>query len=379
MSITSSTPLKIDRIVLRRLSMPLRHSFTTSFATFTQKVFTVVEVWSEGLVGYGECAATEFPLYNEEYAKGAYDVIRNILIPILKKEKNIIHPSDINRIFSPIRRNYMARASIDEAIWDLWSKREGISLAKALGGTRRQVETGISIGIQKSPDELVKIVKNSLELGYKRIKIKISPGKDLAYIARIRSEFPDILLQVDANSAYSLDNLNLLKQLDQCDLLLIEQPLAHDDIVDHRFLQSQLKTPICLDESIDSVEDARKALELQSCRIINIKVARVGGLTEALKIHNLCATHGVGIWCGGMLDAGIAKAHNIAIASLPNFIYPGDIPPSDRNFEEDIIEPLPQLGSDSTIVVPEGPGIGFEINKKNYNKFTLDSEAISFS
>ncbi|MCF0253701.1 MAG: o-succinylbenzoate synthase [Duodenibacillus sp.] len=367
--------MRIERIVLRRMAMAYRKPFTTSFATFAEKPFYVVECYGGGLAGYGECAATPWPLYNEEHVDGAYEVTRRFLAPRLAG-RDIAHPSQVRELLRPVRRNNIAKAALEQAAWDLWAKQQGVSLSKALGGTRTEVETGVSIGLQPTTARLVEAVGEFLDQGYRRIKIKIKPGRDVSEVRAVREAYGDIPLQVDANSAYTLADIAALKALDAYGLLLIEQPLAHDDIIDHRLLQSQLATPLCLDESIDSADDARQALELGSCRIINIKVARVGGLEESRRIHDAAQAAGAGVWCGGMLDAGVAKAHCIAIASLPGFIYPGDITPSSRNFAADYIEPAFEMKGASMIAVPRGPGIGVEINRELYERYTLATEVI---
>lgn len=362
--------MKITRVGIRELSIPLIAPFTTSFTTLTQKPFSVVEIYSDNQIGYGECAAIGVPLYNEECAATANYVIEHFLIPLLKDHNEIKHPDEINLLFEPIRRNRFARAAVEQAVWDLYAKTKGISLSKALGGTREKVEVGISIGLQSSTKELLNCVERSLSRGFKRIKIKIKPGRDVELVKAVRKEFGDIALQVDANSAYRLSDIETIKALDDFNLSLIEQPFADNDIVDHSILQKQIKTPICLDESIDNVEDARKAIELGSCRIINIKVGRVGGLTEAKKIHDLAAKNNIGVWCGGMLDTAIARAACLAIASLPNFIYASDITDYREHFREDYIENSPVLNSDSTINVPNGPGIGINLKAEAYDTFT---------
>lgn len=362
--------MKINRVALRELSLPLLEPFTTSFASLTQKPFSIVELHADGLVGYGECAAIGLPLYNEECAATAAYVIEHFLIPLLKKHGPIEHPDEINALFEPIRRNRFARAAIEQAVWDLYAKTHGISLSQALGGTKSKVEVGISIGIKPTVSELLKCVERSLDRGFKRIKIKIKPGHDVELVRAVRKAFGNIVLQVDANSAYRLSDVEVFKALDDYGLSLIEQPFADNDIVDHSVLQKQIQTPICLDESIDSLEDARKAIELGSCRIINIKVGRVGGLTEAKKIHDYAAEHSVGVWCGGMLDTAVARASCLAVASLPNFIYASDITDYTEHYREDYVMNSPRLNNDSTMDVPTGPGIGMELDPAAYDKFT---------
>ena len=365
--------MKIKKIVLRKMKIDFKAPFEVSFGVMKDKHFIAVEVHSKDHVGYGDCSAFEHPYYNEETVVTAWHIIKDFLIPLLFREDNISHPVEMTTLFSHIRRNKMAKAALDCAIWDLYAKENHISLSRALGGTRDKVETGVSIGIQKSLDDLLRVVEGYLNEGYRRVKIKIKPGKDRAYLEGVRRRFGDIMLMADANSAYTLEDIELFKALDALNLLMIEQPLSHDDIVDHARLQAVLKTRICLDESIHSVEDARKAIELGSAKTINIKVARVGGLTEAKKIHDYCQIHDIPVWCGGMLDTGIARAHNIAIASLPNYRFPGDIPASNRYWKQDIISPEMIIDKNAMIDVPDKAGIGFDpipvfMDKLTYEK-----------
>ncbi|MQR86928.1 o-succinylbenzoate synthase [Bacillus megaterium] len=362
--------MKIEKIVLRRMKMQLKNPFEVSFAVLKERNFIVVEVHSKDFIGYGDCSALPFPFYNEETNSTAWHILEDFLIPLLFEKQEITHPEEVNELFSHIRRNQMAKSALDCAIWDLYAKENGISLSQALGGNKNQIETGVSIGIQHTSDDLLRVVEGHLEEGYRRVKIKIKPGKDIRYLEAVRKHFGDIMLMADANSAYTLDDIDLFKEMDKLNLIMIEQPLAHDDIVDHAKLQGAVKTRICLDESIHSVEDARKAIELGSTQTINIKVARVGGLTETKKIHDLCAAHNIPVWCGGMLDTGISRAHNISIATLPNFKFPGDIPASTRYWNEDFVHPEVTIDKNSMVRVPQAPGIGFEPIAKLYNQFT---------
>lgn len=361
----------IDKVVLRKMRQPLKKGFQTSFAMMHDKAFTLVEMHTkDGFVNYSECSAIEHPWYNEETRDGAFEVMRRYLVPALFEAGDIRHPADFFAKTDWIRRNRMARAAIDCGLWGLYAQAEGISLAEAVGGTRPTVETGVSLGIEPSPDALCDTVAAYLKQGYRRIKCKIKPGHDLAYLRAVREQFGDIMLMADANSAYTLADLPLFKEMDSLGLLMIEQPLAPDDIVDHRLLQQALQTPICLDESIDTVEDARRAIELGSCKTINIKLARVGGITEAKKIHDLCASHGIPVWSGGMLDTGIARFYNIAIASLPNYALPHDIPDADRYYADDLVEPKVTLGEHAAIAVPTAVGPGFTIRREQVERFT---------
>ncbi|WP_432403283.1 o-succinylbenzoate synthase [Wukongibacter sp. M2B1] len=368
--------MKIKKIVLRKMKMEFKTPFRVSFAEMKDKHFIAVEVHSKDHIGYGDCSAFNHPFYNEETIVTAWHMIQDFLIPALYSKDEISNPEEVSTLFSKVRRNKMAKAALDCAIWDLYAKEKNIPLSKALGGTRSKIETGVSIGIQKSPDDLVRVVEKHMEEGYSRIKIKIGPGHDISYVEAVRKRFGDIMLMADANSAYTLKDIDLFKELDNYNLLMIEQPLSHNDIVDHAKLQAAVKTRICLDESIHSVDDARHAIELGSTKTINIKVARVGGLTEARKIHDLCQSHGIPVWCGGMLDTGIARAHNVAIASLPNYKFPGDIPASTRYWKQDVINPPMTIDKDAMIEVPEKPGIGFEPISELIEKFTYEKKEI---
>lgn len=365
--------MKIQNITIRHLKMKMKAPFTTSFGTFVNKEFLLLETTDElGNKGWGESVAFDSPWYNEETYKTNWIILEDFLIPLVKG-KDIKHPDEINELFAFIRKNNMAKAALEGAIWDLYAKRTHQTLASALGGHKKQIEVGISIGIQKSVEELLSLIEGYVNEGYKRIKVKIKPGWDVDVIRAIRERFPDVPLMADANSAYSLEDATLLKQLDEFNLTMIEQPLASDDIIDHATLQKQLKTPICLDESIHSLEDARKAIELGSCGIINIKIGRVGGLTESKKIHDYCESKGIPVWCGGMLESGIGRAHNVAITTLSNFIMPGDTAGSERYWERDIIDPEVTV-EDGYITVPDQPGIGYEPNLERIEKFTVNKK-----
>ncbi|MGN7386577.1 o-succinylbenzoate synthase [Sporosarcina sp. SAFN-015] len=363
--------MRITEVTIRKMKMRMKEPFSTSFGTMQDKHFLLLEARDEiGNTGWGESVAFDAPWYTEETVETSLHMLRDFLIPLLLG-KDISHPDDVGSLFAPIRGNNMAKASLEGAVWDLYAKRKGISLAEALGGERQRIEVGISIGIQKNLAALIDKVQRKLEEGYKRIKVKIKPGADVEVLRGLRSAFPDVPLMADANSAYTLEDIDLLKQLDEFGLLMIEQPLAHDDIVDHAILQKQLKTPICLDESIHSVEDARKAVELESTKVINVKIGRVGGLSEAKRIHDYCMGKGVPVWCGGMLEAGIGRAHNIALTSLPNFILPGDTAGSSHYWEKDIIKPEVMV-EDGYITVPTSPGIGFSPDFRTIEEFMTD-------
>ncbi|OLS35270.1 o-succinylbenzoate synthase [Bacillus sp. MRMR6] len=365
--------MEIKSIVLRHIKMDLLNPFTTSVGTEYDKDFVLVEVKSKtGLSGWGESVSIIEPIYNEETTKTNWHMLSDFLIPLILKEP-IQHPHEIAERFKPIRGNFNAKAALECAIWDLYAKEQNLPLAKVLGGVKDKIEVGVSVGIQESEYLMLKQIEGYLAEGYKRIKVKIKPDWDIHLIKLIRGQFPDIPLMADANCAYTLDDIEHLQQLDQYNLTMIEQPLAHDDIIDHAKLQAKLQTPICLDESIHSAEDARKAIELGSCKIINLKIGRVGGLTESLKIHDVCVKNDIPMWCGGMLEAGIGRAHNLAITSLANFSLPGDTAPSAHYWKADIIQPEVKMNK-GYIHLPQGAGIGFEPNIEEINELTLFSK-----
>lgn len=365
--------MKIVSIKIRHLQMDLKAPFTTSFGTFTKRDFLLLEAVDEdGTVGWGESVAFNVPFYSEETVQTNWHILEDFLIPLIL-HKEINHPDEVNEIFSPIRKNNMAKSTLEAAVWDIYAQQKNQSLAEALGGTREKIEVGISIGIQDSIDELVEIVDGFVKEGYKRIKVKIKPDWDVEVIRALRQTFPDVAIMADANSAYSLEDTDLLKKLDEFNLTMIEQPLASDDIIDHAQLQKSLTTPICLDESIHSLEDTRKAVELGSTKIINIKIGRVGGLTEAVKIHDYCAANNIPVWCGGMLESGIGRAHNVALTTLPNFTLPGDTASSSRYWEKDIIEPE-VVSVDGYITVPKTAGIGYKVNRDTVESYTISSK-----
>ncbi|WP_270584082.1 o-succinylbenzoate synthase [Bacillus smithii] len=359
----------IEKISMRHMKMKMKLPFVTSFGTIQMKDFILVEVQDEsGNIGWGESVAFSAPTYTEETFQTNRHILEDFLIPLIKG-REISHPHEVNSIFQPIRGNYMAKSAIETAIWDLYAKRLNKPLYQVIGGKKRQIEVGISLGIQKSIDDLLEMIKNYVEQGYKRVKVKIKPGWDVEVIRQIRHYFPQLPLMADANSAYRLEDVPLLKQLDDFHLMMIEQPLAHDDIVDHALVQKELKTPICLDESIHSLEDVRKAVELGSCQIINLKIGRVGGLGESIKIHDFCKEHHIPLWCGGMLEAGIGRAHNVAITTLDQFTLPGDTAASSHYWERDIIQPEVTV-ENGWIHVPEKPGIGYEPDFEAIDSFT---------
>jgi O-succinylbenzoate synthase len=338
--------------------------------------FILLEAKDEnGNSGWGESVAFHSPWYNEETLKTNWHMLEDFLIPELLN-KEIKHPDEVSEIFSYIRKNNMAKSTLEGAVWDLYTQEQGISLAKALGGEKSKIEVGISIGIQNTVNDLLKLIDEYVTEGYKRMKVKIKPGWDVDVMREVRKHFPDVPLMADANSAYRLEDIDRLRALDEFKLMMIEQPLASDDIIDHATLQKQIITPICLDESIHSYEDTRKAIELGSCKIINIKIGRVGGLTESKRIHDLCKQHDIPVWCGGMLESGIGRAHNIALTTLDNFILPGDTAGSSRYWDKDIIDPEVVV-KDGFITVPDVPGIGYTPNKETIKQFTVSEKTFA--
>jgi len=360
----------INSILLHHLRMPLISPFETSFGREVDRECILIALQAEGLTGYGECVATRDPGYNYETTGTACHIIQDFIAPLIL-EQDVKDAADFQRRVDGIRGHMLAKAGVEMALWDLFGKRDGKSLKEMLAGVRETVEVGVSIGIQASPSALVKNVQEYMETGYNRIKIKIKPGRDVEDTFAVRKAFPEVRLQVDANSAYSLSSAEALQPLDDMDLLLIEQPLFDDDIWDHRKLQEKFKTPICLDESIVSPRHARYALEMEACKIINIKPGRVGGLSQGVAIHDMCRSQGIPVWCGGMLETGVGRASNLAIASLPGFILPGDISASDRYYQRDITHERFTLNPDSTINVPGAPGLGVTIDENALAQFTL--------
>jgi O-succinylbenzoate synthase len=370
--------MHIESIELRQIRLPLLTPFTTSFGTETDRPCIIVTIDGEGLRGYGECVAGDGPWYSYETMDTAWHVMRDYLVPRLLGQE-IDGPERVWDLFAPIRGHNMAKAGLEMMMWDLFAKANGVSLSMLLGGTRDRVAVGVSVGIQESPEALVATVDGFLARGYGRIKLKIAPGQDRAFVRAVREAFPDTLLQVDANSAYTLADAPIFESMDDLALLLIEQPLGPDDIVDHAVLQRELHTPICLDESIHSPDDARHALDLGSCRIINIKPGRVGGHRQSRAIHDLCHGRGAPVWCGGMLETNIGRAHNVALASLPGFTLPSDISASARYYARDVANPGFDLNEDSTLTVPTGPGIGVEIDTEALAAATERVEVFSAS
>jgi O-succinylbenzoate synthase len=358
--IRSAGPVRIELLELRLLRLPLVRAFETSFGRVDARTIVLVTVHGEGAVGWGESVADADPHYSGETADSVWQAIDTYLAPRLLAAP-IAHPRDVGGRLRGIRGHHMAKAAVEMAVWDLYARQQGVPLQQVLGGRRTAVPSGVSIGIEASIEALLDRIAIEREAGYQRVKIKIKPGWDTAVVARIRERWPALPLMVDANAAYRLSDTATLSALDAFDLLMIEQPLAEDDLVDHATLQRALRTPICLDESIDTRADAAAAIALGACRIVNIKPGRLGGHAESIAVHDLCAAAGVPVWHGGMLESGIGRAHNLHLASLPHFSMPGDIAASERYFQPDVIEPPIRVGPDGTVAVPTGPGIGVTI------------------
>lgn len=370
--------LQIRQIRLQEIAMPLKSAFETSFGiTTTRRVLIVRASDGNGFFGYGECTAMDRPFYNHETVDSAWMVICRFIVPLLK-QAGVTSAEDVGQALRSIQGNRMAVGAVETALWDLESMELGSPLWKLLGGARDVIDCGVSIGLQSSTDLLVEKVAREVASGYQRIKIKIKPGHDVGLLEAVRQEFPDITLSVDANAAYTIeDDLDLLKELDNYNLLMIEQPLASGALLAHSKLQAMLDTPICLDESITSFEDARQAIEMDACRIINVKLGRVGGHVSARRIQEFGADNGIPVWCGGMLETGIGRAHNIAMSTLPGFTLPGDVSASARYWETDITEPLVEVSPEGTIAVPTGPGIGYNVLEEGMDAITVRSETLS--
>jgi len=356
--------------------MKLVAPFETSMDRTIARRIVLVQADVDGVMGWAECVAGEAPYYSPETADTAWMVLRDFLWPMIKG-KDFASASGVWDLLGRVRGHNMAKAALEAAVWDAEAKQKGVPLAKLIGGVREEIACGVSIGIKESLDELAAVVQKELAAGYQRIKIKIKPGYDLAPVRRLRQDFPRIKLMVDANSAYTLDDLPFLKQLEGFYLMMIEQPLGWNDLYSHIELQKKLETPICLDECIHSEEHARAAIELGACKIINIKLGRVGGHTVARRIHDLCQQHGIPVWCGGMLESGIGRAHNIALSTLPNFSLAGDVAASKRYWEEDLILPEVTVSAQGTIRVPTSPGIGFAPRVDRIDKLTVRKERLA--
>jgi o-succinylbenzoate synthase len=403
--------IRIDRIVLREIRMPLVHFFETSFGRTTARRIVIVEAIADGVSGWGEITCGEHPTYNEEWTESAWLIARDYLAPaILGHGFEERAPSAgtfytpystatsgplaaaVGDRFSHIRGHRMAQGGVEAAIWDLEARLKGLSLARHIAGPRpagagpqpaggggafTEIPCGVSIGIQDSVRDLLQKIETELAAGYQRIKIKIKPGWDFEVVREVRREFPQVPLMADANSAYTLADADHLQRLDEFQLTMVEQPLAHDDIIDHAELQARLSTPVCLDECIRTAHHAEQAIRLGACRVINIKLGRVGGFREAKRVHDVARAHGIPVWCGGMLESGIGRAHNIALSTLPNFVLPGDVSASKRYWARDLIVPEVEVSERGTIRVPEGVGFGYEIDRDFMRRVTVREEAVS--
>lgn len=370
--------MRLTRIGLRLIRMPLVHHFETSFGRTHERRIVLVEVEdAEGAMGWGEVTCGEAPFYNEEWVDVAWLVLRDFIAPRVLGV-DVESAARVADLTVGIRGHRMARGGLEAACWELEAHNAGCPLWLHIGGVQAAIPCGVSIGIQDSVDELFALIDKELEAGYQRVKIKIKPGWDVDVIRSVRERYPDLALMADANSAYTLRDLPLLTALDKFDLMMLEQPLGHDEIYDHSTLQDAMETPICLDESIRTNHHARQALELGACRIVNIKLGRVGGFTEALRIHETCRDAGVPVWCGGMLEAGIGRAHNIALATLENFTLPGDVSASKRYWKQDIIEPEVRVEADGTIAVRGGPGLGYELDIDRIDALTERREDLTW-
>ncbi|HEY8551248.1 MAG TPA: o-succinylbenzoate synthase [Vicinamibacterales bacterium] len=367
--------MRIDLVELRLLRLPLARHFETSFGRSTDRTFVLVTVHADGIAGWGECVAEAHPYYSSETADGAYRVLAQYLVPLLLGV-DLADPREVGPRLRRVRGHRMAKGALEMAIWDLYARSRNEPLSQVLGGTHRRIASGVSIGIQDTVEELLERIAMERAAGYQRVKIKIKPGWDVEVVERVRARYADLPLMVDANAAYTPADTDRLRALDAFDLLMIEQPLAEDDLVDHAALQRQLKTPICLDESIESREALEAALALGACRIVNVKPGRLGGFAESLAVHDRCGAAGIPVWHGGMLESGIGRAHNIHLASLPNFTLPGDIGASSRYYQPDLIDPPIEVASDGTIAVPDGPGIGVAIVPERVQQATLRQVAL---
>ena len=361
--------MRIESITLREIRMPLVHFFETSFGRTTERRILLITLHTDGPEGWGECVAGEDPFYSEESIDTAWYAIEKYLAPAVLG-KSVEKASDVSALFARVRGHRMAKGALENALWDAEAQARNFPLWQLLGGTQKEVACGVSIGIQNSVEQLLEKIQTEVAAGYRRIKVKCKPGWDVEVFDRIRARWPEILLSCDANSAYTLEQIEHLKQFDRFNLLMIEQPLWHDDFYFHAQLQKQLKTRICLDEAIHNRRDARAAIELGACKIINIKVGRVGGFSEAVAVHHAAHQAGIPVWCGGMLESGIGRSHNIALSTLPNFRLPGDVSASKRYWREDVIEPAVEVSPQGLITVPKAAGRGFQIKKDLIEKLT---------
>jgi o-succinylbenzoate synthase len=368
--------MKIEAIVVREIQLRLKSPFETSFGTVENRRIVLVEVVADGASGWGEVTAGETPGYNAETTDTAWHILRDFIGPCLAG-KTLARASDFPELVADIRGQEMAKSGVENALWDAEAKLAGVPLWRLLGGVKQRIDSGVSLGIRENPEALVAKVAEELSRGYQRIKLKIKPGKDYDFVRAVRQEFPRILLSVDANSAYRPEDTGHLAKFDQFNLLMMEQPLYWDDIYAHAKLQAQIKSPICLDECIHNTRHALAAIELNACRIINIKVGRVGGHSEARLLQETCRGRSVPVWCGGMLESGIGRAHNVAMSTLPGFSLPGDVSASSRYWDEDIIDPEVEVSAKGTIEVPIAPGIGYQVRRGRLEALTVRSQTFS--
>ena len=368
--------MKIERVTLRQIRMPLVHFFETSFGRTTERHIILVEARGEGVSGWGEVTAGENPFYNEEWTGSAWMILRDYAAPRVVG-RDLASAADVYPLTAHIRGHNMARGGLETAVWDLEARLDGVPLWKKIGGgARREIPCGVSIGIQDTVEQLLEKIARELAAGYQRIKIKIKPGWDVDVVRRVRERFPAIKLMADANSAYTLADAEHLRRLDDYYLMMIEQPLSHDDIIDHAELQRKLQTPICLDECIRTAHHAEQAIKLGACGIINIKLGRVAGFSEAIRLHDVTQAAGIPVWCGGMLEAGVGRAHNVALATLPNFVLPGDVSASQRYWKRDIIQPAVEATPRGTIVIRDEPGFGYALDHDYIRAITVREESI---
>jgi len=367
--------VRLERVELFLLRLPLKRAYETSGSIETHQTHVIARVESEGAVGWGESVAPELPWYSGETPRTVWYALTEIIVPRLLAV-DLAGPEQVDRELAWIREHRMAKATIETAIWDLTAKRAGVPLALLLGGTRDRILCGVAIGLHPSIEALLARIEEELAGGYQRVKLKIKPGRDAEIAEAVRERFPDLAFMLDANSAYTLEDAPVFERIDAVRPTMIEQPLAHDDIVDHAALQRRIRTPICLDESIHSDDDARKAIEIGATKVINIKAGRVGGLASAKRIHDVCSSRGIPVWCGGMLEMGIGRAHNVHLASLPGFSLPGDVAASARYFETEIIGESFTVEPDGTMRVPTGPGIGVTVLEREIRRLALEAREL---
>ena len=367
--------MKIEAVTLREIRMPLVHFFETSFGRTYSRRILLVTLHCQGLTTWGECVAGEDPFYSEESIETAWYVLRDYLAPALIG-KDLKRGAECAALFEGVRGHRMAKAALENACWVAEAQEKNLPLWRLLGGSRKEIACGVSIGIQDSVEQLLEKIESELAAGYQRIKVKVKPGWDVAVLARIRKRWPKIVLSCDANSAYRLEDFEHLKKFDEFGLLMIEQPLWSDEIFQHAALQKQLKTDICLDESIHSARDAEAAIRLGACRIINVKVGRLGGFSEAVATHDICRQHKIPVWCGGMLESGIGRAQNVALSTLENFRLPGDVSASQRYWKEDIVEPEIEVSAQGTIAINDQPGTGYRVREDLIEKLTARKEEV---